>query len=326
VDLTESIPKIPNYVWTGLTGTLGDGSGLTGAGPLLVVALLGCLLLSRIRPVGLVQLAWAGIVADVFQLVVVGIARFDFGPTQLGTSHYAYINIVLLTPAIALAVTQLAAWIGEPRWRLALLASVLFVAYALNGVTYVQKWQSDFATLTSGGRELALGIAAAAENGQTVLTQRNPDRFNRQLIPKYVATPQIRDALPDRKPSTQGLLSAESYFFTGVGEKDYGMTRAGTDVELYAGFAIQTLERGCQRTDATAAEPILKLRTGSEGNEIVVWSTSTTIKTRLVRGKAEGPDMDWKAEPGPMHIATSAPNATMYIAFNGTGSYTICVA
>ena len=324
-DLSESVPKIPSYVWTGLTGTLGDGSGLTGAGPLLVIALFAFMLVSRAQPTRLVHLAWAGIVADIFQLVVVGVARFDFGPTQLGTSHYSYINIVLLAPAIALAGTQLAQWLGEPRWRSAVLAAALLVAYALNSVTYVQKWQDDFATLTGGGKDLALGIVAAMENDQRVLSQRNPDRFNKQLIPRYVGTPQIRDALPDKEPTANGLLSAESYFFTGVSEKDYAMARPA-DLTPYAGFAAQAFERGCQPVQATGAEPILELQTGDEGNEIVVWSNSTNIKTRLVRGKDEGPTMDWKAEPGAMHIATSAPDATMFISFNGSGTFTVCVA
>jgi hypothetical protein len=291
-DLTSTIPAIPGYVWAGLTGTLGEGSGLTGAGPILVGILIAGLALYTGENRPLLHLAWAGVVADIFQLVIVGVARFDFGPTQLGTSHYSYINIVLLAPAIALVGTMLSRFRGRPRARAAVLAAILFVAYALNGVTYLRKWQDDFTLLTGGGRNIALGIKAGVANGQKVLTQRNPDPYNTHLIPRYVATPQILRSLPDRQPSEQGRLNADSYFFTGVGTTDYQMAGPST-VTPYAGLAEGTLVSGCQRVRTTAPEPILQVVTGDAGTEIVLWSDSTTIKTRLVRGDVEGPTMDW---------------------------------
>ena len=60
------------------------------------------------------------------------------------------------------------------------------------------------------------------------------------------------------------------------------------------------------------------------GQEIVVTSNSTLVKTKLYRGDVEGSLREWPVEPGPVHIATSARDTRLLVAFNGTGTYTVC--
>ena len=57
-----------------------------------------------------------------------------------------------------------------------------------------------------------------------------------------------------------------------------------------------------------------------------MWSSSTSVKTRLVRGDEESSLREWPVEPGPVHVATSAYDATLFVSFNGAGSYTVCTA
>lgn len=325
-DLVDHLPRVPSYVWSGLTGTLGDGSGLVGAGPLLVALLALALVSPGPAPARLVHLAWAGAVADLFQLFVVSVARFDFGASQLGTSHYSYINIVLLAPAIALCASRVLGWAGVPRVALGLVAVVLFVAYALNGVSFVQKWQDDFRFLTASSDDLALGIKQAAENHEAVLSQTNPDSFNRLLIPRYVATPEIRQALGDARPSAQGRLRAESYFFTVADEKDHGLAHQPSRLTAFSGLPRVVNRSGCQTLSSTGGDVVLRLETDDLGNEIVVWSSSTEVTTRLERDGESSPDRTWKVHPGPVHVATSAPHAVLYATFDGTGSFTVCQA
>lgn len=325
-DLVANLPGVPAYIWSGLIGTLGDGSGLTGAGPFLLGILVVGLLAPGPAPTRLVRLAWAGAVADLFQLLAASVARYDFGASQLGSSHYAYINIVLLAPAIALVATRLVSWVGVPRWALGSVVAVVFAAYAINGVTWIQKWQDDFRLLTGSSDDLALGIRHAVENDQQVLAHENPDSFNAHLVPRYVATPQIRQALGDGEPSAAGLLRAESYFFTVADDEDHGLATRPADLTAFAGLEPLRDRSGCQRVQSTAPDPVLRLETGGVGNEIVVWSNSTSITTRLERDAVTGPDMRWDVEPGAVHVATSAPHAVLFAAFDGTGSFTVCRA
>jgi hypothetical protein len=264
------------------------------------------------------------LVADVCQLLLVSYGRFGFGSAQLGQSHYAYINIVLLAPAVVLAAQSLLAMVRRPRWVTGAVVAALFVAYVSQGLAHVQKWHDDFTLITSSNDEIALGVVAAADADQKVLTQRNPDGLNHQFIPRYILAPEIRKALPRRDSTPDGRLYAESTFFVGVGTQDYGLARPGTSLEVVSGLEGGDISApGCHEWEATAAEPILEMDTGA-GNEIVVWSSSTVIKTQLHRDGHSGPLREWEATPGPMHIAASARDATLNISFNGAGSYTIC--
>ncbi len=320
---SADLVQLPGFVWQGLTATLADGSGLVGAGPVLLMALVLALLTARPDASALLHLAAAGLVADVCQLLLVSYGRFGFGAAQLGQSHYAYINIVLLTPAVVLAVQTLLVHVRRPAWVTGIVTVAVFAAYVAHGLGEVRAWHDDFALITSANDEIALGVVSAAEAGQRVLTQRNPDGLNHQFIPRYLLAPEIREALPQREATPDGRLYAESTFFVGVGTRDYELA-GPVDLEVLSGFEDHAVDRpGCHDTVATAAEPILEMDTG-EGNEIVVWSTSTTIKTQLHRDGRSGPLREWSVSPGPVHIATSARDAVLNVSFNGTGVYTIC--
>ena len=271
----------------------------------------------------LVNLAWAGLTAEIFQLLVVSIARYNYGASQIGNSHYAYINIVLLSPAIALVVTRLVLWSPAPRPVLATVLGVVFVAYALTGVTAIKKWQQDFQYVTGNSQQLALGIKQALKDGQDPLTESNPDSFNSGLAPKYIGIPRIMNALGSHQPTPVGRLTADTTFFTAVDEEDHGLARPPVDL-VSDGFDRLKDEAGCQSIEPTEKSPQLILTTGSEGNEIVVWSNSTKVAVHLERDDAVGPQRDFTVDPGPVHIATTAKNVELYVAFNGSGPFNVC--
>ena len=326
-DLFGNLPGVPAFMWTGITGTLGDGSGLSGAGPLLAGLILLALIApyppSAGAPSTLVNLAWAGVVAEVFQLLVVSVARYNYGADQIGNSHYSYINLVLLSPAIALVATRLVQWTPLPRVALAGIVTVAFVAYALNGVVSIREWQRSFQYITANSDELALGIKAALEDGQEPLEMTNPDGFNKGLSPLYIGAPRVMAALGSREATPEGRLAAETTFFTVVDDEDHGL--AGPPVDLTS-MRMQPLEdkAGCQQTKVLGTTPELRLTTGATGNEIVVWSNSTRVAIHLERGDASGAQRDFEVEPGAVHIATTATDAELYVAFDGTGTFTVC--
>lgn len=328
-DLLANLPGVPAYMWTGITGTLGDGSGLTGAGPLLagviIISLLAPASEAARPPAMLVKLAWAGVIAALFQLLVVSIARFDFGASQIGNSHYAYINLVLLSPGIALVATRLVMWSPLPRWALGALVAFVFVAYALNGVTWIRQWQQNFQFVTATSDDLAFGIKQALVNEQEVLNWKNPDPFNKGLSPLYISAPRVMNALGDHKPTPGGLLTADTMFFSAVDEEDHGLARPPEDLRTVNMQPIRQAP-GCQVVKATGPAPTIRLTTGDEGNEIVVWSNSDKVTLHLERDGVVGPNREFTVEPGPVHVATSAPNAEVYATFNGTGDFNVCQA
>jgi ABC-type glycerol-3-phosphate transport system permease component len=319
------LSQIPHYVWVGLTGTLADGSGLAGAGPVLLAALVVCLMVARPQePPGLISLAGAGLAAVLVQLVLASIGRFNFGAEQLGLSHYAYINVVLLSPAIGLALHLALGGIRRSPWIVAILATLLIAAYTSYGWTKLVQWHNDFALLTSANDELTMGIRDAYEQGEAILTDKPLSDIDGDYLPSYVVAPEIRAALPHRPADPVWRLEAESRFFVGVGPDDYSLAQPGR-VEVVSGLKGRgdVDDPGCHKLTATAPEPVLEVYVEA-GQEIVVWSSSTTVKTKLYRDDLEGSLHEWPVEEGPVHIATSARDTQMLVAFNGTGSYTVC--
>ncbi|MEO6512110.1 MAG: hypothetical protein ABIO16_14025 [Nocardioides sp.] len=318
------LSQIPHYVWVGLTGTLADGSGLVGAGPVLLAALVVSLMVARPEPSGLVSLAGAGLAAVLVQLVLASIGRFDFGAEQLGLSHYAYINVVLVSPAIGLAFHMALGGIRRSPLIVALLATVLVTAYASYGWTKLVQWHNDFALLTSATDEITMGIRDAYEQGEVIVNDAPLSDIDGDYLPSYVVAPEIRAALPHRPAEPFWRLEAEGRFFVGVGPDDYALAQPGR-VEVVSGLKGRgnVDDPGCHKLTATAPEPVLEVYVEA-GQEIVVWSSSTTVKTKLYRGDLEGSLHEWPVEEGPVHIATSARDTQLLVSFNGTGNYTVC--
>jgi hypothetical protein len=119
-------------------------------------------------------------------------------------------------------------------------------------------------------------------------------------------------------------VEAEGRFFVGAGSSDYGLAEPGR-LELVSGLEGKhdIDQPGCHKFTATAAEPVLQLDS-VDGNEIVVWSSSTLVKTILYRGEDQSALREWSVAPGPVHVATSARDAKLLVSFNGSGTYTVC--
>ena len=80
----------------------------------------------------------------------------------------------------------------------------------------------------------------------------------------------------------------------------------------------------CQAYQATVGYRAVVLNS-VDGNEIGVTSDSTTIKTQVQRGDLVSGTRTWLVQPGQaLHIATSAKDAQLIVAFDRGGGYTIC--
>lgn len=324
---SPDLARLPEFVWTGVTGSLENGSGLTASGPVLLAALVGCLLLTRAERTALVSLAGAGLVADLVQLVLLS-TRVGIGPESSDTGLNGYVNVVLLTPAVALLFHTVLGSVRSRRWVVGAVGLAALAAYVGYGWTQLQSWHDQFALASGGGDDLALGMRDAYQDGQLVLTDADVSTLDYDFRPSYVIAPQIRGALPDRPADPQWRLEAEGRFFVGVGAKDYALAQA-VGLKLVTGLAgkhslTPDLDRpGCHTYTATAAEPVLEL-SSDDGGEIVVRSSSTLVKTILSRGTAQSTLQEWPVQPGAVHVATSARHAQLLVSFNGTGSYTVC--
>lgn len=121
---------VPEYVWTGLTNALQGATGLVGLGGVLALGLGYWLLRNRRLARGPSAIAFAAPVAAVVFFAIVGVGRVSLGVAEAGSERYVHVWIVLLLPATALALTQLARRWPPGRWLTMALAAVV----AINGV------------------------------------------------------------------------------------------------------------------------------------------------------------------------------------------------
>lgn len=317
--------QLPSYVWTGLTTGLTNITGIPGSGAFLAVVLIAVPFVVRNVPRGLRHLAWAGIFAAIFQLVLVGWGRLLFGGELAGTGHYAYITAVFLAPAAAAALGALSRLTVEPAWVPVALVTVLLAGYFVNGLHDVRVFHDHHAAMSSTWRERLLGIRDAMADGERVLTTdySDLDWVNADIDPDLVTSERIRSALPPRAASPEGRLDAEQFFMVRVSNEDQGLF-APAFLDLTSGFLSPAMPGpGCHEYTAVESSPVVQLAT-QEGNQIGVTSDSTRITTQLLRGEHEGGSRTWTVEEGPVYIASSAKDAVLKVTFNAPGKYVIC--
>lgn len=104
---TTSVLAIPSFLWTGLSSALGSTFGLTLAGPVLLLALLGWSIRNAYRGQTGQQTALALGGATVILFIFIGLVRSDLGTAEASSSRYVYVAFALLLPLVGLALTDL---------------------------------------------------------------------------------------------------------------------------------------------------------------------------------------------------------------------------
>lgn len=322
----RDIPEIPGFVWSGLTGSLGSVLGVPVTGWLLLLAVVALVGLADVRSSALRQLAVAGILGAVTQLVLSSFASLVIGDQAARVGRYQYLVLVLLAASIALSFEAVAQAASARPWarRLLPLAAVVVLAVTIgHGITLERK-QADFGAASARlYKTWVYGSIQAADAGEKQLLEDASTGFNGGRFELF-AQPQLRHALPSRPDDPRTRLDAESEYFVEVSGVDPGMF-SPTWITGTQGLTGPPGRRpGCYSyaLDGTA-QPVIDVATG-EGTEVGVTSTSTLVATQLVRGGVESTPRTWGVAPGPVYVATTATDALLRISLNGSGSIAVC--
>jgi len=320
--------RLPEFVWTGLTGSMGAIFGIPEWGGAILIALIVTALVARGVPDALQQYAWAAILAAFTQMTLAGFAALSFGVDASLVSRYKYISFVLLAPSIAIALTVVANAVranqGQGRRAVPwVIAGALLLAYTGNGLLR-ERYEANYVDSASSVPEAwALGTKAAVEAGEQILTHTPTGPFNGDIDIRLLATPVILDSLPDGTATGKDRLEAEAQFFVGVGADDYGLA---SPVQLVSRSFSQPLVggSGCSTHTANTFTPEITFETG-KGTEIAVTSASNRIVTFLSRDGEESEPREWPVEADkPVYIAVSAQDAELTVEFDLGGDYLIC--
>jgi hypothetical protein len=320
------IPEIPGFVWSGLTGAVGSVLGVPVTGWLLLLALVAMVALADVRVPALRQLAVAGLVGAVTQLVLSSFASLVVGNQAARVGRYQYLVLVLLAAAVAVAVEAAARAARAQPWgrRLVPVTAVVVLAVAIgHGITLERK-QADFGEASALlYRTWVYGGVQAAEAGERQLVVDASTGFNGGRFELF-ARPQLRHELPAGPETPRTRLDTESEYFVEVGSTDPGLF-SPTRITAVQGLAGARADRaGCHSfvADGTT-QPVVEIATGT-GTEVGITSGSTLMSTQLVRDGVESTTRTWSVPPGPVFIATTAKDAALRVSMNGAGGFAIC--
>ncbi|GAA4720808.1 hypothetical protein [Nocardioides conyzicola] len=316
---------VPEFFWTGLSQALGTFAGIPASGGILLAVLLVLPFVVRDAPETLRLMAVAGVVGAVFQMLLAAATRVSAGLAWATTGRYAYLTIALLMPSMALGLHWLATSVKPSRWVSSGLVVVVLGVYTIGAVGLFRDYAHDQKPYRTPWKDRLAGLVAAADSGETVLTDQLDPVLNPYLEADLVLSPEVRGAIAGTA-TDQGVLDAEALAMTAVGPRTAWLGSPAT-VRLALGFEGAIDPRpGCHvYTAPDGGTPALELDTGPGGNEITVQSPATSIRTQLVRGDVESVPRNWPVEPDTqIHVATTARDAVLRVTFDKTGSYVIC--
>jgi hypothetical protein len=322
----RSIPEIPEFVWSGLTAAVGSVLGVPVTGWLLLLGLVASVALAAAPSATLRRLAVAGLVGAVTQLVLSSFASLVVGDQAARVGRYQYIVLVLLAPAVALAleaVTRAAAAESRGR-RLVPVAALVALAVAIGHGITLERRQADFGAASARlYRTWVYGGVQAADAGERQLVENASIGFNGGPFELF-AEPELRGELPPGPYTPRTRLDTESEFFVAVSADDPGLFSPTRITGVQGLTGAHGTRPGCYSfTSDGTAQPLVEVATG-RGTEVGITSDSTLVSTRLVRDGVESATRTWGVAPGPVYVATTARGATLRVALNGSGSFAIC--
>lgn len=319
----DAVAGAPQYVWTGLTKVFGSAVAIPEVGPVVFVVLMLNLVTDRDSSPVLRHLAWSGVAAATVQLLLESLTRGHMGIEAASTGRYAYFSLVLLAPALCLALVRLSRLTVEPQWLPVVAVSVALAGYAVHGVNQVRQYSGGYASVSRAWLDRLHGMEASADDGQRMITATYDELVNHGLSQDLIASDVVRNALPNGTPSPEGRLGAETMFNVGVGTKTYDLFNpAFVDLAFGWNREIKKLP-GCASYTATVDNPMLQIAT-VDGIEVGITSDATEVTTRLVRDDITADGRIWQVPAGAIYVASTAKDALLQVSFNAPGEYVIC--
>jgi hypothetical protein len=317
---------VPKLVWVGLTHAPEAASGIDGAGPVVLIALIAATLMASSRvPDGLRHLAYAGILAAVGQLTLAALSRPDFGEEAFAGGRYAYLTLFFLSPSLAVVLTMLAQWVTTPRRVAVLLAFLVGIAYVVNAASLFRQEHDGRLFVSEPWPGLMRGLREAAQDGQPVLTVHPLDEVHQRFRADLAAREEMWDLLPSGAATPEDRVYAEGMFFTGVSRESFDVGSGGPIRPVLGFDSDRPIERGCRDVVATAPHAVLAIDSGADGATIGILGPSDELVTHIVRDEVQGPDRAWPVTPDTgVWVATTAKDAELVVDLSVPGTYTIC--
>ncbi len=326
----EQLLEIPRLAWSLITTPLGNVFLVPAAGVTLTLAAIAGLVVSmRSDPRVLrTSIAWAGLLGACAQAGLSALATAQLPPEAVLVGRYQYVILVLVLPAVALAVDHVVRLgIGGRSGALlpGLFAVVVAASLLVGGLQGQWKTHQFVAAESSVFREMFAGTFAATAAGETVLTRDLAGHYLRADDMATIAASGVSGELPPLYPTAQQRIEAESAFFVGVSVDSWGLP--GPADLVSDSFDRSRFARArCVTATAQTFAPVLSM-TSFEGAQISVLGGGGAVTASLTRDGVTSAPRRWVLDATrPTYIGTTAELATLDLTFEAGGQYVICRA
>jgi hypothetical protein len=210
----KTLTGVPNYIWTGLSASLGQAFNLEAAGAALLVGLAAWVLWNS-RALWLDSPALVGLAAAaVAFFLLAGLGRDALGDAI--PARYIYVAMALLLPVLARLLSTVSAWAPARAAVFALLGVAL-----VGNLGQARSWVDSRDTLVGALKADALAAAHLLALGERDVAgwSAAPLRFEPNLTAAWLATADRHHLLPRERLSTVELLNARALLATALTAK-----------------------------------------------------------------------------------------------------------
>ncbi len=308
------------YMLRGLTNLWDTVVPLPGLGVVVLVVITLATVAAR-QHARLRAFAAAGLLALVFNYLLLALSRAGWGLDQATSTRYLYVGVLLTLPAVALSL-QLA-WerlADFPRPR-ALLSVTLVVLFVGSGAQLLRGDAELHEQWVEGSRGRVVAAATLVAEDAPLLSDLVDPTGAIDIDSGSLARPEVRERLPRVVPTPQESLDTAGYLQVGVGRDSFGLPPARG---LRLDRAVRVDSDGACRRSVARAGATVTLATTPSGSQVAITGTRGSITTSLVRdGLASVPWSHPLRSGAEVHVGTVAPDARLRVTLP-TGPVTVC--
>ncbi len=258
--------------------------------------------------------AAAGLLALLFNYVLLALTRAGLGVDTATSVRYLYVGVLLTLPAVGLTldlVWRRMAAFAMPRTFVWLALGVVLVG---SGVVLLHRAANQNEYWQQGQRGRVVAAAELVGSGAPLLNDRAEPEAAADIDVASLARPDVRSRLPDLHPSPQDVLGAAGFLQVDVSVAPLYLPLAdGLAVRRTRALSTELDAASCQRLVAGDGATVELPPTS--GSEFRLTVSGDEVSTQLVRDGKSGPRWKHRVEPGvELHVGSAAASATLRVA------------
>jgi hypothetical protein len=315
--LSAGLERAPAAAARGVVHVWSAAIGIPGAGALMLVALVVCVVLARHRR-RLAALGAAGLIGLLAEFLIVGFGRSEVDAGYVLHSRYLYVGLVLTSPAVACGLDLLSGRLrGVPRIRTALWP-VVAVLVVVVGSAETARFATARRAEDPNRRQDLLAAGVLIRTGAPLLSDRiDPTDLYRDpaMSVSNLKAAHALGELPSGRPSSRALFDERSVLQANVQEHAMSVPLAAR----YHWFAAPGVSTGCATHDTTHVSRI-DVPLGAHDGQVAVdflSRASGAVHTWIVQGgrrsiRSAWPlTARWQLAGRQVHVASTMHHATL---------------